>query len=128
MKTSVSILIPAWNEENIIPKTCNYLRKLRLPFEYSEIIFIAGGIDNTYKVCKEMKLENFSNVLILRQTPGDFKTGALIKGIKAAKGDIITLMDADIFVPPNLAIEIVKSLRNFDGVNCNFIPLMEKGF
>ena len=63
MKTKISIIIPAWNEEIIILKTCSFLRKLNLPFDYSELIFIAGGDDKTYEVCKEIKLENFSKVL-----------------------------------------------------------------
>ncbi len=128
MDSSISIIIPAWNESKIISKTSNYIQKLKLPFKYSELIFVAGGTDNTYKICKEIRSENFNNVITLKQNPEEFKSGALIKGINKSKGDYIILIDADVFVPPNLAIEIVKSLRNFDGVNCNFIPLMEKGF
>lgn len=128
MENSVSIIIPAWNEEAIIPKTCSFLRKLNLPFDYNELIFIAGGDDKTYEVCKEMKLENFSNVLAFRQKPEDFKSGALIKGIKEAKGEQITLIDADVFVASNLIIETSKLLEKFDAVCCDFIPMMQKGF
>ncbi len=128
MKTKISIIIPAWNEEIIILKTCSFLRKLNLPFDYSELIFIAGGDDKTYEVCKEIKLENFSKVLVLRQKPEDFKSGSLIKGIKEAKGEQITLIDADIFVASNLIIETSKLLKKFDAVCCDFIPMMQKGF
>jgi len=128
METTISIIIPAWNEEKIILKTCNYLRMLKLPFKYSELIFVVGGNDNTYNICKDIKLNNFNNVFILKQNPNDFKSGALIKGIKKARGAYITLIDADVFIAPNLIIEIVKSLANFDVVNCDFIPMMKKGF
>lgn len=128
MKTSVSIIIPAWNEERIILKTCLFLKKLKLPFNYSELIFIAGGNDNTFNICKEIKLENFNKVIILKQNLKDYKSGALIKGIKKSIGDFIILIDADVFVAPNLAIEIVKALKEFDVVNCDFIPLLQKGF
>ena len=128
MNTSVSFIIPAWNEENIIPRTCVFLKKLKLPFNYSELIFIAGGNDDTYKICKNSILDNFNKVITIRQSPGDFKSGALIKGINLAKGNSIILVDADTLVGRNFAIEVVKSLKKYDAVNCNFLPMVNKGF
>ncbi len=128
MKTTLSIIIPAWNEEFTIPKTCYYLQKLKLPFEYSELIFIAGGEDRTFEICRNVTLDNFSKVITLRQNPGDFKSGALIKGINNSKGDIISLIDSDVFISPNLAIEVEKSLEKFDVVCCDYIPMVGKGF
>lgn len=128
MENTISIIIPAWNEEKIIKRTCNFLRKLRLPFKYSEIIFVAGGSDNTFKICNEFELNNFDNVITIKQEPGDYKSGALIKGINKSKGDIITIIDADTLVSSNLMIKITKSLKKFDVVNCNYFPLINEGF
>ncbi len=128
MKTSISIIIPAWNEEKLIPKISNSLRKLILPFKLSEIIFVAGGEDKTFKLCKIQKFPNFSNIIVLKQNKSDFKSGALIKGINASKGEYITLIDADTLVSSNLMIKIAKSLKKFDVVNCNYFPLINKGF
>ncbi len=128
MQKTISLIIPAWNEANILPKTVKFLKELKLPFEYSELIFIAGGTDETYDICQKLKLKNFSKTLTLKQEFHDFKTGALIKGIKKAIGEVLILMDADVFIAPNLAIEVAKALRKFDAVNCDFIPMMEKGF
>ena len=75
-----------------------------------------------------MKLDNFSEVLVLKQEPGDFKSGALIKGIKKSRGDLVVLIDADVFVASNLVVEIAKKIKTFDAVCCDFIPMMEKGF
>ncbi len=128
MESSISILIPAWNEEKVILTTCKFLRTLILPFKYSEIIFIAGGMDKTYEICRDIKLENFNQTFILKQNPGEFKSGALIKGMRKAKGDIITIIDADTLVAPNLMIEVVKSLKKYDIVNCDYFPMIKKGF
>lgn len=128
METAVSIIIPAWNEAKIISKTCIFLRKLKLPFKYSELIFVSGGTDNTYNICKKIELKNFDKVFTLKQDHGDFKSGALIKGINKAKGDYIILIDADTLVAINLVVEIVKSLKKFDSVNCNYLPMLSRGF
>lgn len=128
MEQSVSIIIPAWNEENYLLKTSKFLRNLNLPFKHSEIIFVAGGTDNTYKICDGLKLDNFRSIRIIEQLPHDYKNGALIKGLKQANGDFIILIDADVFVSPNLAIEVSKLLKKFDCVCCNFIPMVSRGF
>ena len=128
MENSISFIIPAWNEEKVILATCKFLRKLKLPFKYSEIIFIAGGVDKTYDICKNIKLENFNHTFILKQNPRDFKSGALIKGIRKAKGKIITLLDADTLVVPNFMVEVARSLKKYDVVNCNYFPMIKKGF
>ncbi len=126
-KESVSLIIPAWNEEKIIKNTLKFLARLKLPFNYSELIIIAGGDDGTFKICQAFKLNNFKKIIVLEQEPGDFKSGALKKGIKISKGNIIILMDADVLISPNLAIEVSKTLKKFDVVNCNFLPLLPKG-
>jgi len=128
MDETLSIIIPAWNEQKVILETSEFLRRLKLPFKYSELIFVAGGTDNTYIICREIKLNNFNKVFTLKQNPGDFKSGALIKGIKKAKGDYISLIDADTIVSSNFAIEIVKFLKKFDAVGCDYLPKIQKGF
>jgi len=128
MEETISIIIPAWNEEKTISETCIFLNKLKLPFKYNELIFIAGGNDNTYRICKEIRLDNFNEIFTLKQEPRDFKSGALIKGIKKATGNNIILIDADTLVPSNLVIEIVNSLKKFDAVMCDYLPKIRKGF
>ncbi|MEE9379172.1 MAG: glycosyltransferase family 2 protein [Candidatus Lokiarchaeia archaeon] len=128
MEHSISIIVPAWNEEPYLLKTSKFLKRLSLPFKYSEIIFVAGGNDDTFKICNKFELNNFDNVITIKQEPGDYKSGALIKGLKQAKGDYIILIDADVFVSPNLVIEISKLMLKFDSVCCNFIPMINKGF
>ncbi|GAH22233.1 unnamed protein product, partial [marine sediment metagenome] len=70
MDETLSIIIPAWNEQKVILETSEFLRRLKLPFKYSELIFVAGGTDNTYIICKEIKLENFDKVFTLKQNLG----------------------------------------------------------
>ncbi len=128
MDVSVSIIIPAWNEEKIIERTYIFLKNLKLPFKFSEIIFIAGGVDKTYEICKQFKFENFNKVLVLEQKIKDYKSGALIKGMRNVKGNIITIIDADTLVAPNFMIEVARSLKKYDAVNCNYFPMIKRGF
>ncbi len=128
MRRKVSIIIPAWNEANILKKSFYFLKKLNLPFSYSELIIVAGGSDKTLEICQSVEFHNFQRIKILEQTSGDYKSGALIKGLKESKGDYITIMDADTLISSNFMKKIIKKLEEYDAVNANYFPILKKGF
>lgn len=125
-ENSFSILIPAWNEENILKNTLNRISKLRLPFNYSELIIIAGGEDETLSISKKFQSENFDKIIVMKQDPGDFKSGALIKGLKEVKGDYIAIIDADTLVKSDFAEKVQEGLQKFDALNVDYIPMVNK--
>jgi SAM-dependent methyltransferase len=96
--TSVSIVIPARNEAGHIP-----LIFKRLPeFEYPiQLIFVEGhSQDSTYEVIQDsIESENKWSYILIRQS-GEGKGDAVREGFKLATGDILTILDADLTVPP----------------------------
>jgi cellulose synthase/poly-beta-1,6-N-acetylglucosamine synthase-like glycosyltransferase len=127
IKKSVSLIIPAWNEEKSLDSIIKNLKNLKLPFEYSEIILVAGGKDTTYKKLTKTQLENFNKKILLKQRDDDFKRGALIRGYRKSIGDIIIFLDIDVLTSSNFVKEIVKKLESFDVVCGNFTPLLGPG-
>ncbi len=87
----ISIVIPAYNEQDRIGPTLNELdRALRKTPR--EIIIVADGQDDTPGVVRRMKIDGV-RILPFRDRMG--KGGALRAGIHAAKGDVIVIFDAD---------------------------------
>ena len=98
---SVTIIIPAYNEEKTIEKTIKSALSLDYPKEKLEIIVVDDGSkDNTYSIAKKFTSLKFPIVKIFTKQNGG-KGTALNLGIKNSSGEIIITMDADTYVKPD---------------------------
>ncbi len=98
-KYSISIVIPARNESGNIENAILRTPKLG---KHTELIFIEGNsTDDTWEVIKEMaeKYKDTHDIKIGRQT-GKGKGDAVRLGFNMATGDILTILDADLTMPP----------------------------
>ncbi|MEM4605868.1 MAG: glycosyltransferase family 2 protein [Candidatus Pacearchaeota archaeon] len=106
---SLSIIIPAYNEEETIEKTIKNALNLYYPKNRFEVIVIDDGSkDNTYKIAKSIK----SKYLRVFTKKNEGKAKALNFGISLAKGDFIITMDADTFADKNAAKEMIKYFKD----------------
>jgi cellulose synthase/poly-beta-1,6-N-acetylglucosamine synthase-like glycosyltransferase len=86
----VSFLIPAWNEGSSLRACLQSILDLRYPRK--EILVCAGGDDNTLQLAREY---DKVGVIVLEQTRGEGKQGALRRCFARSSGEIIFLTDAD---------------------------------
>jgi peptidoglycan-N-acetylglucosamine deacetylase len=106
---TVSILIPAYNEEKSIRRTIESILASNYPKKKFEIIVIDDGSkDKTLSIANRFKSKI---VKIYTKTNGG-KGTALNLGIKKSKGDIIFSMDADTFVAPDCVREMVRYFKS----------------
>ena len=86
---SVSIIIPAWNEETVLASTIEALGKLEYQKDVCEVVIVAGGHDNTNmearNLCKD--LLDFKRCIVLEQLPRG-KNRAIQEGIQESEGEI----------------------------------------
>lgn len=89
----VSILIPAYNEENTIEETIHHCSMLNYP-NYEIIVVNDGSKDDTIKILKEaMSKYPLLKVVNIMQNKG--KANALKQGVLMAKGEYIAAIDSD---------------------------------
>lgn len=106
----ITIIIPAYNEEESLPYLYERLEKLMNSinnYEF-EILFVNDGSkDNTLNLIKEYrnKDERISYVDFSRNFG---KETAMIAGLDYATGDCVIFMDADLQDPPELIPELIK--------------------
>tara|TARA_Y100000034_G_scaffold35323_1_gene43317 strand:- start:396 stop:1097 length:702 start_codon:yes stop_codon:yes gene_type:complete len=111
--TKLSIIIPAYNEENRIETT---LRKYAEFFKGEEIYVIINGCkDNTLGVVERV-VKDYTNIKYANFEEAIGKGGAVIEGFKLVKGDLKGFVDADLCTSPEAFKELVDNIENYDGI------------
>ena len=106
----ITIIIPAYNEEESLPHLYERLEKLMNTMgNYQfEILFVNDGSkDNTINLIKEYR-EKDSRISYVDFSRNFGKEIAMIAGLDYATGDCVIFMDADLQDPPELIPELVK--------------------
>jgi glycosyltransferase len=106
----ISIIIPAYNEEESLPLLYDRLDKVisNLESYEFEMLFINDGSkDNTLKIIKELR-EKDARVSYVDFSRNFGKEVAMIAGLDYAKGDCVIFIDADLQDPPELIPELIK--------------------
>jgi len=113
----LSVIIPAYNEEKRIEKSLSlYLPIITKRFKSYEMIVVCNGCtDNTPEIVKKISKNN-PNVTLLEFKEKIGKGGAIIEGIKVARGEIIGFLDADASTLPESVISLVESIGEHDGI------------
>lgn len=113
-KHLLSIVVPCYNEEDTIKLFLAEAHRVELQLENQldfEYIFINDGSkDNTLNVLKEISNYN-SNVHYLSFSRNFGKESAMLAGLEHARGDFITVMDADLQDPPELLIAMYDKIQ-----------------
>ena len=82
----ISIIIPAWNEEEYLPKLMDCIKKQSYK-DYEVIVADANSTDRTRQVAKKYGC---------KAVKGGMPAVGRNNGAKAAKGDILLFLDADV--------------------------------
>lgn len=105
---SVSIIIPAYNEEKSIERTIESILSSNYPKKFEVLVIDDGSKDRTYERAKKYESENLR--VIKKENGG--KATALNLAISKAKGEIIFSMDADTFVEPDTMKKMVRYFKD----------------
>lgn len=139
-KPSVSIIVPARDEEGTIKETVQRLPEMG---EWMEVIFVEGhSRDGTWKEIKKLQnsrlRQGFAGqakhpnlqIRAYKQGKKRGKANAVETGFEQATGDILMILDADLSVPPQSLSKFYEPLVSgkADFVNgSRFIYPKEKG-
>lgn len=108
----LSIIIPAYNEEDRIKPTLEAYLDYFKDQNVEIIVIMNGCTDNTLKVVESIKDPRLK-YLNLKQ-PG--KGNALLQGFKIASGDLISYIDADNSTTPEFLNKLLENMEDWDCV------------
>ncbi|MBO1363515.1 glycosyltransferase family 2 protein [Prevotella sp. A2931] len=98
----ISVIIPLYNEDESLPELHAWIRRVMNANQYSyEIIFVNdGSTDRSWEVIEELRQKDACvKGIKFRRNYG--KSPALYCGFKAAEGDVVITMDADLQDSPD---------------------------
>ncbi|MDR0303515.1 MAG: glycosyltransferase family 2 protein [Chitinispirillales bacterium] len=114
-KPILSIVVPCFNEEEVLPIFYNEIRKvfdesLAKEVDY-EIVFVDdGSCDKTAEIIKFLSQDNEKiKYMIFSRNFG--KEAAMFAGLQKANGDFIVTIDADLQDPPGLLPQMLEAVK-----------------
>jgi biofilm PGA synthesis N-glycosyltransferase PgaC len=105
---TVTLLIAAYNEEDLIVDKINNTLDLNYPKEKLEVIFITdGSTDHTAD-----RIRRYNQVTLLHQDGRSGKMAAIKRAIPFINGNITVFTDANTFLNEDAILELVKHYQN----------------
>lgn len=106
-RPKVSIIIPVYNEENVIGSTIDAILNSNYPKDKLELVVIDDkSKDNSLKVIKKKSLEYNFKVITHSENMG--KRHAMASGVKQCTGEILVCLDSDTLVEPDSVKMLVQ--------------------
>jgi glycosyltransferase involved in cell wall biosynthesis len=108
----ISVVIPLIDEAESLPELTIWIEKVMQENNYSyEVILVDdGSSDNSWEVIEQLRSKN-PNLKGIKFQRNYGKSGALFEGFKAATGDVVITMDADLQDSPDEIPGLYKMIR-----------------
>lgn len=107
----ISIVVPCYNEAEVINIFYDELKKIQdeLKIDFEVIFVDDGSKDKTLDLIREVSLNKGVRYISFSRNFG--KEAAMLAGLKAATGEYVAVMDADLQDPPYLLKEMYNILK-----------------
>jgi dolichyl-phosphate beta-glucosyltransferase len=121
---SLSIVVPAYNEEERLPRSLNRLREYydQQSYSYEVLIVDDGSRDRTSQIVGEFAAAA-SHFRLIRYDQNRGKGYAVRLGIMEAQGDLILFCDADIATPQEETEKLLQHMKSGADVAIGSRPL-----
>ena len=109
----ISIVVPLYNEDESLPKLFEWIERVMNENKYSyEVIFVNdGSTDKSWEVIESLQKQS-ANVRGIKFRHNYGKSPALYCGFRAAKGDVVITMDADLQDSPDEIPGLFSMIKN----------------
>ena len=112
MKTLISVIVPLYNEEEVIGESYRRLTQVMSSMEEDyELIFVNDGSrDKTFDLARGIQ-EKDPHVVLVDFSRNFGHQMAVSAGLEQARGDAVVIIDADLQDPPELIPKMVEMWR-----------------
>lgn len=107
----ISLIVPTLNEAANLPALAERVDRALAGRSYELLVVDDNSRDDTVAVCEKLVLQ-FPLRLIVRKTPQDGLSGAVLHGMAEARGELLVVMDADLQHPPESLPAVIAPLES----------------
>jgi glycosyltransferase involved in cell wall biosynthesis len=107
----VSIVIPVYNEDESLPELCSWIERVMQEhgLSYEVILVDDGSTDRSWHVVTDLRRNN-PHIKGIKFQRNYGKSAALNEGFKAARGEVVITMDADMQDSPDEIPELRRMI------------------
>jgi len=120
LNPDISIVVPLYNEEESLPELTDWIERVCTEHGYvHEVIMVDdGSTDNSWRVVQDLS-KQYKAVKGIRFQRNYGKSAALNEGFRAAQGNVVITMDADLQDSPDEIPELYRmiTVEGFDLVS-----------
>lgn len=108
----ISVIVPLYNEAESLPKLYEWIARVMKENHFTyEVLFVNdGSIDDSWKVIEALHAADEEHVKGIKFRHNYGKSPALYCGFKAAQGDVVITMDADLQDSPDEIPELYRMI------------------
>lgn len=110
----ISVIVPLYNEEESLPELYAWIQRVMKAngFTYEVIFVNDGSKDKSWDVIEDLHRKDAEHVHAIKFRRNCGKSPALYCGFKAAKGDVVITMDADLQDSPDEIPELYRMIMD----------------
>jgi dolichol-phosphate mannosyltransferase len=115
MKIKLSVILPAFNEQEVLPLTLSQVNAVLSQFSFqTEIIVVDdGSTDGTLQILLAIK-RDIPKLRVLHFPSNQGHMKSLLLGMKNATGEFVVTMDCDLQDPPDLLPKLLQEIEGSD--------------
>jgi glycosyltransferase involved in cell wall biosynthesis len=112
MQLDISIVVPLFNEDESLPELMEWIHRVCTShqFQYEVIMIDDGSTDDSWHVIQQLA-NQYQTIKGIKFQRNYGKSAALNEGFKAAKGNVIITMDADLQDSPDEIPELYQMIK-----------------
>ena len=118
-ESSLSIVIPVYNEEENLPILLDQLEKELQKYKYEIVVVDDGSSDDSLQVVLGVQKRN-NRVKAIKLYKNYGQTAAIDAGFSAAKNDIVVTLDADLQNPVQDIHKLINGIKEGSDVVCGW--------
>jgi cellulose synthase/poly-beta-1,6-N-acetylglucosamine synthase-like glycosyltransferase len=120
----VTVQLPLYNEMYVVDRLLESVTRIRYPRELLEVQVLDDSTDETTVIAQaavdRYRGQGFDIQYLHRDDRAGYKAGALDEGLKAAKGELILIFDADFVAPPDI---LEKTIGHFQAPDVGMVQV-----